>query len=250
MFKNPKVVKAVGIGAGAIIFALSAPLLWMLASSGVALIVILLVGGIAAGLISSIGFFGQKLENAILAARKAEARQNPIEQHQNSLKRRREQLSLYRDATTNVRTQINNLIDMVKDQKKKDPTFDFSRMEADIEKMEIGFKRRMEIIRKTEAELEAFKLEIEREIFTWEMAKASRATKGQLSLQDEKTIMAEILDNEASRAIRENFNRACAELDMEVSNINDAKQLSYDGGLTIDVSSIQIPTMEKERVAV
>ena len=61
-------VKA-GFGAAVLgVVALAAPLLWALASAGVATFVIVIVGLAIAGLVKSIPLLGQKLENRILAA--------------------------------------------------------------------------------------------------------------------------------------------------------------------------------------
>ncbi len=47
-----------------------------------------IIGLIGVALIKSTSYFGQKLDNKILALRKAEAQKNPIEQKQNEYKRR------------------------------------------------------------------------------------------------------------------------------------------------------------------
>ena len=237
----------VGFGAAVLgVVAMAAPLLWALASAGVATFVIVIVGLAIAALVKSIPLLGQKLENRILAARKAEARENPIEQHQNAAKREAARIQQYEAATKTIRAQIDGLRDMVQDQRKKDPNYDFSRTERGISAMEAAYEKRIETIRNAKQKLEAFKREIEREIFEFEAAKAMRATNGLLSPQDEAKLMDEILNNEASRSIREQFNTAVAELDLEVRTLNDAKQLSFDGGLTLDVSAIQIlPVREK-----
>ena len=111
--------------------------------------------------------------------------------------------------------------------------------------MEAAYESRIQTIKNAKMKLEEFKREIQREIFEFEAAKAMQATNGLLSPQDEARIMDDILNNEASRAIRESFNTAVAELDLEVRTLNDAKQLSFDGGLTLDVSAIRIPDLQK-----
>ena len=93
-------------GAGLAILALAGPFLWALASAGVALWVILVVGLGLAALVRSIQLLGQKLENRLLAARKAEARENPIEQHQNAAKREAARIQAYENATKTIRAQI------------------------------------------------------------------------------------------------------------------------------------------------
>jgi uncharacterized protein YeeX (DUF496 family) len=233
-------------GAGlAVVLALAGPFLWALASAGVALWVILVVGLGLAALVRSIPLLGQKLENRLLAARKAEARENPIEQHQNAAKREAARIQAYENATKTIRAQIDGLRDMVTQQRKVDPSYDFQRTERGIAAMEAAYESRIQTIKNAKMKLEEFKREIQREIFEFEAAKAMQATNGLLSPQDEARIMDDILNNEASRAIRESFNTAVAELDLEVRTLNDAKQLSFDGGLTLDVSAIRIPDLQK-----
>jgi hypothetical protein len=245
MFDKTTAIKVGAAAATLAGIALLTPLLWALVSAGVATIIIAIIGVVLVGLIQSISFLGQKWENKLLAMRKAEARENPIEQHQNSARRMASQIEAYKKATTVIDAQIQGMKDMVKSQRKKDPNYDFERTERGIEKMQLAYQKRLVTIDNGEKKLAEFRLEIEREIFEWDMAKAARSTSGMLSPQDEANIMAEILDNEASRSVRESFNMACAELDMEVRTLNDTAQLQYDGGLTLDLSAIQIPVREK-----
>lgn len=241
MNENQKVwsIRAAIAGTGVLILAALAPILWAVASAGIALGAITVV---ALVLWHGLPLLGQKLENAVLKARKAEARENPIEQHQNSLRRNLAQIKAYREATVTIDTQIHGIQDMMEAQRKKDPTYDLTRSERGLAKMQAAVAGRRKTIATAEKNAESFKLEIEREIYEWEMALAVRQTSGILSPNDANNILAEILDNEASKSVRESFNRACAELDMEVSSLNSAKSLEFDGGLTIDVSSIKIPT--------
>lgn len=88
---------------------------------------IVAVGLAIAALVKAIPLLGQKLENRILAARKADARENPIEQHQNAARREAARIQQYEAATKTIRAQIDGLQDMVADQRKKDPHYDFSR---------------------------------------------------------------------------------------------------------------------------
>ena len=70
----------IAAGAGVLgILALAAPLIWAAASAGVGLIALLILGALGVGIMQALPLLGQKWENKLLAARKAEARRNPIE---------------------------------------------------------------------------------------------------------------------------------------------------------------------------
>ena len=183
MFDKTTAVKTGAAAATLVGIALLAPLLWALASAGVASIVIVVLGAVLVGLIQTIPLMGQKWENKLLAMRKAEARENPIEQHQNSARRMASQIEAYKKATTVIDAQIQGMKDMVKAQRKKDPNYDFERTERGIEKMQLAYQKRLVTIDNGEKKLAEFRLEIEREIFEWDMAKAARSTSGMLSPQ-------------------------------------------------------------------
>src|SRR5687768_11061089 len=84
--KLPRNALLVRVGAGAAVvggLALAAPIIWGAASASLGLLVVGALGVVGLGAVQAIPLLGQKWENRLLAARKAEARENPIEQLQN-----------------------------------------------------------------------------------------------------------------------------------------------------------------------
>ena len=75
-------IRGLFVAAGVVGLALFAPVVWMAVTGGMGLLVLggVLAAGFAA--VQAVPLMGQKLENALLAARKSEARRNPIEQLQ------------------------------------------------------------------------------------------------------------------------------------------------------------------------
>ncbi|HOF51731.1 MAG TPA: hypothetical protein PKX82_05450, partial [Rhodoferax sp.] len=99
--------------------AIFAPVVWLAASGGVGLLVL---GGILAigfAAVQTLPLMGQKLENTLLSARKAEARRNPIEQLQNEVLRRAERLRSFRKALVTVGGQIESIRQMIESSQTK-----------------------------------------------------------------------------------------------------------------------------------
>ncbi|NRR31773.1 hypothetical protein HSX11_16465 [Oxalobacteraceae bacterium] len=70
-------------------------------------------------LFQTLPLLGQKLENRLLAARKAEARANPIEQLQNFLMQKRERVRAFKGAVVQIGAQIKSMSDMIDERKRQ-----------------------------------------------------------------------------------------------------------------------------------
>ena len=91
-------IRAIAAACGVAALAVFAPVVWLAASGGVGLLVLGGILGIGFAAVQALPLLGQKLENNLLNARKAEARRNPIEQLQNEVLRRAERLRAFRQA--------------------------------------------------------------------------------------------------------------------------------------------------------
>lgn len=227
------------------ILALAAPFIWGAVSAGAGLMALVIMGMIAVALMQAIPLLGQIVENRILGARKKEARENPIEQRQNEFRRRKKQIEEARKAMAIIAAQIEGMKDMIRDQRKKDPNYDFTKHERSVEKMAQFYTAKMRKIDEADQALEEFKKLIERNIYEWNFAQQGKAALESLNAADQESILQEMLSDEAGRAIQDRFNTVCAELDAEVSSLNTEKRLEFDNGMTLDVSGIRIPEMNR-----
>ncbi len=84
---------------------LAAPWVWKAVSAGLGFAALAILGLAGAAALQALPLAAQKLENRLLAARKAEARANPIEQLQNDVLRREERLRSFRAALVQIGAQ-------------------------------------------------------------------------------------------------------------------------------------------------
>jgi hypothetical protein len=103
------------------LLALSAPLIWAAVSAGVGVAALAAMGAVGFTCLQLVPLGMQKLENKVLALRKAEARQNPIEQLQNDCIKREERLQSFRRALFTTGGQIESMGQMVDDRRHTDP---------------------------------------------------------------------------------------------------------------------------------
>ena len=98
-----------GIG----VLAVLAPVIWGAVSGALGLLALGAIGAVGVGLFQALPLLGQKLENRLLAARKAEARANPIEQLQNFLMQKRQRVASFKEAVVRIGAQIKSMSDMI-----------------------------------------------------------------------------------------------------------------------------------------
>lgn len=237
---NRNVVRGGIVVAGLGVLALLAPVIWALASAGVGLIVLGIIGVVGFGLINALPYIGQKLENSILKLRKAEARQNPIEQLQNFLRQKAQQVAEFKSAVVSISAQIMSLESMVQQRKRERPGYDASAQERSIQAMKDAHAQLKQKYVNAERALEELKLAIQDKEFEWKFSQAGQAAMKSLNATSGKELMEAMLADEAFSSVTDNFNKVFADLEMEAKHLTDAKQLQFDSGMTIDVSAINL----------
>ena len=226
--------------ASVILLALVAPIIWAAASAGVGLIALGFIGVVGFGVIQALPFIGQKIENSVLKLRKAEARGNPIEQLQNFLMQKAKQVAEFKTAVTSIGGQIKSLESMVAQRKKERPDYDASAQERSIQAMKDAHRTLMIKYSNAEDALKKLQLAIQDKEFEWKFSQAGQAAMKSLNATSGKELMEAMLADEAFSSVTENFNKVFAELEMEAQHLTDAKQLTFDSGMTIDLSSINL----------
>ena len=220
--------------------ALAAPVIWAAASAGVGLIALAVIGAVGLGVIQVIPYLGQKLENTVLKLRKFEARSNPIEQLQNFLRQKAQQVADFKTAVTTINAQIRSLEDMVKQRKQQRPGYDATAQERSIQAMKEAYSVLVTKYTNAERALADLRQVIQDKEFEWKFSQAGQAAMQTLNATSGKELMEAMLADEAFSSVTDNFNKVFAELEMEAQHLTTAKQLEFAPGMTIDVSAINL----------
>lgn len=237
---NQNVFRA-GVVIGTVaLLALVAPIIWAAASAGVGLIALGAIGIVGFGLIQMLPYFGQKIENTVLKLRKAEARGNPIEQLQNFMRQKAQQVADFKAAVATIGGQIKNLQSMVDQRKRERPNYDATAQEKSIQAMTDAYNALKQKYVNAENALGELKVVIQDKEFEWKFSQAGQQAMQNLNATSGKELMEAMLADEAFSSVTENFNKVFADLEMEAQHLTSAKQLSFDQGMVLDVSNINL----------
>lgn len=219
-------MRGVGVALAVLALAALAPVVWLAAAGGAGLIVLggLLLVGFA--LTQALPLLGQKLENRLLAARKAEARRNPIEQLQNEVIRRAERLKVFRGALVEVGAQVASITDMIATRRHRDPQHVLERQQKALERLEQFHRLNLQRLNKAEAALSEFKATVERKESEWRIALAIEEATAAMDPNAAETLMQDLLADTALRSVQDRFNAVFAELDVQMSSV-DAPTRSF-----------------------
>ena len=237
---NQKVFRIGVVVAAVAVMALIAPVIWAAASAGVGLIALGVIGIVGFGLIQMLPYFGQKIENSVLKLRKSEARANPIEQLQNFLRQKAQQVADFKAAVSSIGAQIKTLEDMVAQRKRERPGYNSAPQEASIAAMREAHTTLKGKYINAENALAELKLAIQDKEFEWKFSQAGQAAMASLNATSGKELMEAMLADEAFSSVTDNFNKVFADLEMEARHLTDVKQLEFASGMTIDVSAINL----------
>ena len=235
------VAALVGIGALAVL----APVIWGAVSGGMGLIALAILGAVGVALFQTLPLLGQKLENRLLAARKAEARANPIEQLQNFLMEKRQRVVTFKEAVVRIGTQIKSMSDMIEERKRQKPGYDATKQQNAVNAMKDAHRLLVEKYKNAELALGQLSEVIEDKKFEWKFGQAGQAAIQNLNATSGQELLNQMLADEAFDSVRDNFNQVFSELEMEAAKLTTAKELSFDDGMTIDLTSIQLPASDK-----
>ncbi|MFL6658158.1 MAG: hypothetical protein ACJ8GW_08815, partial [Massilia sp.] len=219
--------------------ALLAPVIWGAVSGGLGLLVLGMLGAGGVALFQTLPLLGQKLENRLLAARMDEARTNPIEQLQNFLLQKRMRVLAFKQAVVRIGTQIKNMGDMIDERKSQRPGYDASRQEGAVRAMKEAHG--LLVIKYKNAEVALVQLNevVEDKKFEWRFGQAGQEALQNLNASSGQELLDQMLADAAFDSVRDNFNQVFSELELEAEKLSSAKELSFDDGMSIDLTSIQ-----------
>ena len=165
-------LRLAAIAGGIGLLALFAPALWMAVAGGMGLVVLGLLLALAYSVVQALPWLGQRLENQLLAARKAEARRNPIEQLQNELLRRAQRLKAFRDALVVVGGQVETISQILAARRHRDPQHELDRQERALARLQQFHALNIARLQQAQAALDDFRAAIERKESEWRIALA------------------------------------------------------------------------------
>jgi hypothetical protein len=229
------------------VLALMAPLMVLAVTGGLGLLALALIGALGVAMFQALPLLGQKLENRLLAARKAEARANPIEQLQHFLLQKRQRVVAFKQAVVRIGAQIKSMSDMLDERRRQRPGYDAARQEKAIKAMTEAHA--LLVVKYSNAELALAQLSevVEDKKFEWQFGQAGQEAIRNLNATSGQQLLDQMLADEAFDSVRDNFNQVFAELELEAAKLSTAKALSFDDGMSIDLASIQCDITEKAR---
>ncbi len=203
---------------GIVGLAIVLPAIWYAFLTSLGLAGIAIIGGLGIGLSTLLPYLGQKLENEILRIRKAEAGKNPIEQMQNQLIRRNEQLNQLKSALLKIASKIKSLERVIDDRAKSYPGHDLSEMRKSLDAMKTYYQKQKGKMMQAEKTLDEFKSAVEQKIFEHGFAQAGQEILRSMSKTGKESLQQDILTDEAFRSVEAAFDEAFTSLEFEESH--------------------------------
>lgn len=234
-------VRIAAITAGGVGLAVLAPVVWLAATAGVGLLVLgsmLAVGFVA---VQMLPLMGQKLENRLLEARKAEARRSPIEQLQNEVMRRAERLKAFRDALVKVGGQIETVQQMLDERRQRDPDHVPVEQERALARLQQFHRINLGKLNEAHNALKEFQETVKRKESDWIIANRLHEINEVMDPSATDTLLQNLLTDTALRTVQDRFNCAFAELDVQMSSTNGPTRSLLDPGSLDRMDALHLP---------
>lgn len=229
------------------LLALAAPVIWAAASAGLGTAALLLIGLAGTAIFQAVPLLMQRLENRVLAGRKREARNHPIEQLQHDVLRREERLQAFRRALVTIGGQIESMEQMVAERRHLDPGHVLDRQQRALDRMRHFHACNVKRLDDARDALEAFQQQVQQKMFEWDFAQAGRQVMTALNPRELSDLMNNLLTDEALRSVRDRFNEVFAELDLEMRSVDaPTRTLLADSGLE-RLDELALPTVTPTR---
>jgi hypothetical protein len=242
LIRGAAVFVAVGL------LAISGPLVWAAISTGAGIVALAAMAGVGFTFLQLVPLGMQKLENKILSLRKAEARQNPIEQLQNECLKREERLQCFRHALVTIGAQIGSMGQMVDDRRHIDPDHMLDRQDRALERMTHFYNANIQRLEEAQKALEAFRHQVKQKMFEWEFAQAGKVVMAALNPRELEDLMQDLLTDEALREVQGRFNHVFAELDVEMRAMSSPTHGFLDRNDMEQMEALKLPEIAvKER---
>jgi len=239
--KRIPMVRMLAVAAGIFALALFAPVVWLAATGGVGLLVLGAVLAAGVAVLQALPLLGQKLENRLLAARKAEARHNPIEQLQNDMLRRAERLRIFRTALVTVGAKVESIREMVAESRRKDPDHALDLHERALQRLQQFHTVNLARLGRATAALDEFTRTVARKEKEWVIALEIADANTLMDPQAGDNLIQGLLTDTALRTVQDRFNRVFAELDVQMSSRDGPARDILDADSLDPMEALQLP---------
>jgi hypothetical protein len=220
-----------------------APMVWLAAAGGLGLLVLGALLALALAAVQVLPLAAQKLENRLLAARKAEARRNPIEQLQNELLRRADRLKAFRGALVKVGGQMESISQMIGARRHEDPAHVLEQQQRALQRLRQFQDMNLRRLNNAEQALGEFRSTIERKESEWRIALAIEEATAALDPDAAEGLMQDLLADTALRSVQERFNAVFAELDVQMCSVEGPTRqlLDQTGRERMEAIDLRLP---------
>ncbi|HTU62918.1 MAG TPA: hypothetical protein VMF89_30870 [Polyangiales bacterium] len=208
------------------------PVLWWVIKTGAGLLALCAFAGLGWLGLQALPHWGKLLEQRLLRARLAEARENPVEELISALVERSAQLERYRAALAAIAAQIEGMREMLAQRRAADPKHDTQKQAAALLKMQSFHTHHLGQLANAEAALIEYKRHLQVKRFEWSFAEAGRSVLNGLRASDRESIVRELLSDEATRAVQLSFDQVFASLEIELRQI--------------ELQDVQLPRLTQE----
>lgn len=189
----------------------------------------------------------QKEMNRHLAALKAEAKKNPIEQAEGEFVRRSNQYQVFKSAMEQIGGKVEAFGNKLTRTKSDKPGYDLTQETAAYEKMKLFYENRIERLKVAHQKLIKFKEKLEEARVKWEFQLDANDAIRAMNATDQEAKINEILTEVAFDSVQQEFDAVFAKLDIDAAEMNAQKALEFGKDMIIDVSAIHIPEEWYER---
>lgn len=240
-------IRGVFVATGVVGLALFAPIVWMAVTGGMGLLALGCVVATGFAAVQTLPLLGQKLENALLAARKSEARRNPIEQLQNEMLRRAARLKAFRSALVTVGGQIESIEQMMAQRRHQDPGHILERQERALHRLKQFHGLNLNRLVQAQSALDEFRLTVQRKESEWRIALAIDDANVALDPNAADNLMQDLMTDTALRTVQDRFNNVFAELDVQMSSLDGPTRNLLDDQSLARMDELHLPEVATMR---
>ena len=194
--------------------------MWLAATTGVGLLALGAILAVGFAALQALPLLGQKLENRLLAARKAEARRNPIEQLQNDILRRAERLRAFSKALVVVGGKIESISQMVAESRQRDPGHVLDQQQRALHRLQQFYTLNLGRLGQAKAALDEFADTVKRKESEWIIACAIGEVTELMDPDAGDNLIQGLLTDTALRTVQDRFNSIFAELDVQMTSLD------------------------------
>lgn len=212
---KPLIVRGAAVGGTILILGAATPVLMGALTSmlGIGAIGVLAVSYV--GIVRTLPFLGQKLENSLLKARKAEARENPMEQLQNRYIEKKKFLDRTKEALALIGKNVTSMERRLDSRRQQDSMHDLTRAQKQLDAARAFYEANIARYQEAKKKLEEFRIAIDRWGFDYQFAMDGKEVIAGLTGVHSDDPEQEVLTEEAVRSIESQYDQVFATMELD-----------------------------------